>query len=113
MFVRLFVGCWFRYDRENTVQRNADMQERAPQLREKLQGLKGDADTLAEERPDYIDEAHNYDTLVRPAAHLRVVIACPCSCRSHPRVAVACVRACGCGRTAEWQRLVRGLTLIS
>lgn len=53
-----------QYDRDNTIARNAAMQERVPQLRQTLEELKADADVLAEERPDYIDEEHAYDGLV-------------------------------------------------
>ena len=52
-----------RYDRENTLQRNADMQERVPQLEDKLGELKDSATTLGEERPGYVDEDHAYPVL--------------------------------------------------
>lgn len=52
-----------KYDRDNTVERNNAMREQIPVLREKLESLKESADVLAEERPDYVDEEHAYDTL--------------------------------------------------
>lgn len=52
-----------KYDRDNTVARNKEMQEQVPILRQTLEELKENADILASERPAYVDEEHAHDIL--------------------------------------------------